>query len=406
MRHSSNEAYSTRKDVSTATSNTAVPSASCRRHGKHDNASGDSLSSTFYMGERMLHGEDMLIPFRSEQGKQMLLDVMQSDSYESYMSLTEQFLTQSSPPSCGLATLAMVLNSLRVDPGRVWRKPWRWFTEDTLISCFQLEKSEKNLGLTMEHFALIAECNGSTAQTFYGSETSLDDFRKLVESVFTSPLEKRFVVAFDRRILGQTGTGHYSPLGAYHKESDMLLVLDVARFKYPPYWVPLETMWEATRTIDPESRRTRGCFVLSRAPLTGPNPSEEVTKYNSLANALSDVSNTFLKRVVAELVHQVRKELLSCPCIGDTCDTLIDCSAYKGGKLLLRELSRMSEIQSVVEADKLAHKVFISEESMRPIDIIIQSMPQFVNQIITVLVIKRGPEFLGEETIRKLLGTS
>ena len=41
-----------------------------------------------------------------------------------------------------------------------------------------------------------------------------------------------FVVAsYDRRSLGQTGTGHFSPIAAYEKSSDSVLILDVARFK-------------------------------------------------------------------------------------------------------------------------------------------------------------------------------
>ena len=34
----------------------------------------------------------------------------------------------------------------------------------------------------------------------------------------------------------QTGDGHFSPVAGYHAGTDSVLVLDVARFKYPPYW--------------------------------------------------------------------------------------------------------------------------------------------------------------------------
>ena len=43
----------------------------------------------------------------------------------------------------------------------------------------------------------------------------------------------------------RTGGGHFSPIGGYHEPSDSALVLDVARFKYPPYWVHLPALWEA-----------------------------------------------------------------------------------------------------------------------------------------------------------------
>jgi hypothetical protein len=42
-----------------------------------------------------------------------------------------------------------------------------------------------------------------------------------------------------RPSLGQTGAGHFSPIAAWHDASDMALVLDTARFKYPPFWAPI-----------------------------------------------------------------------------------------------------------------------------------------------------------------------
>jgi len=38
----------------------------------------------------------------------------------------------------------------------------------------------------------------------------------------------------------------------------MVLVLDVARFKYPPHWVPLTLLWEAMSTIDQATGLRRG----------------------------------------------------------------------------------------------------------------------------------------------------
>lgn len=56
----------------------------------------------------------------------------------------------------------------------------------------------------------------------------------------------------------QTGSGHFSPIGGYHTGKDMVLTLDVARFKYPPHWVPLELLWEAMNTIDGATGHHRG----------------------------------------------------------------------------------------------------------------------------------------------------
>ena len=398
-------------DTAVNTSYSGIPTHNCRRLTNRNPLDPELCESTSYMGRRVSDSSsltDFLIPYRSEKGRELLIDCLRSDANENYMSLSEQFLTQSSPPSCGVATLAMVLNSLRIDPGRVWRKPWRWFTEETLISCFPLEKSEQELGLTMEHFGLIAECNGATAQTFYGSSTTIDEFRRCLDATFSpASWERRIVVAFDRSVLGQTGTGHYSPIGAYHAESDMVLVLDVARFKYPPYWVPVEQMWEAMRTVDPESKRSRGFFIMSRSP-TGYDARTNASKIESphLANvisALMDPKADSLKLIAADLVHGVRKRILSCSCIGKTCETLIDCSSYQQGDALLQEIRLEPSLKTCLSIDQVLQVGCKSEAEMRPIDFFIQSMPQFVHELVTLMIIEQGPLFIGDNSLNALL---
>ena len=50
-----------------------------------------------------------------------------------------------------------------------------------------------------------------------------------------------------------TGDGHFSPVGGYHPEKDLVLILDTARFKYPPHWVKLSTLCDAMRALDPST---------------------------------------------------------------------------------------------------------------------------------------------------------
>lgn len=42
--------------------------------------------------------------------------------------------------------------------------------------------------------------------------------------------------------LPPAGDGHFSPIGGYSAKEDLVLILDTARFKYPPHWVPLEML--------------------------------------------------------------------------------------------------------------------------------------------------------------------
>lgn len=58
-------------------------------------------------------------------------------------------------------------------------------------------------------------------------------------------------------------TGHFSPLGGYCAAQDMVLIMDVARFKYPPHWVPLTLLFQSMNEVDNETKRSRGYAILS-----------------------------------------------------------------------------------------------------------------------------------------------
>jgi hypothetical protein len=68
-----------------------------------------------------------------------------------------------------------------------------------------------------------------------------------------------------RRALGQQIGGHISPLAAYDAKADRFLILDVARYKYPPVWVKTADIFAAMNTLDAANdNKTRG-FVLVTA---------------------------------------------------------------------------------------------------------------------------------------------
>jgi hypothetical protein len=64
-------------------------------------------------------------------------------------------------------------------------------------------------------------------------------------------------------VLRQTGTGHFSPIGAYDEASDSVLLLDTARFKYGPHWVKLDLLFDALIPLDPSTGKSRGYMILS-----------------------------------------------------------------------------------------------------------------------------------------------
>ena len=72
------------------------------------------------------------------------------------------------------------------------------------------------------------------------------------------------LVNFSRATLSDDnqGGGHFSPLSAYNARFDDLLLMDVARYKYPPFWVDTDLLWQAMATTDTSSARHRGYIVV------------------------------------------------------------------------------------------------------------------------------------------------
>lgn len=60
----------------------------------------------------------------------------------------------------------------------------------------------------------------------------------------------RVLVNYDRSAVGQFGGGHWSPVGSYSEKEDAFLVLDVAKYKYPPVWIPSERLFDGMATTD------------------------------------------------------------------------------------------------------------------------------------------------------------
>ncbi|KAL8191927.1 hypothetical protein R6Q57_028658 [Mikania cordata] len=202
------------------------------------------------------------IDFASSEGKQLFMEATQGGTMEGFFKLISYFQTQSEPAYCGLATLAMVLNALSIDPGRKWKGPWRWFDESMLDCCEPLEKV-KAKGISFGKVVCLAHCAGAKVEAFRTNQTSIDEFRKHVIACSTSD-DRHVISSYNRATFQQTGTGHFSPIGGYHAGRDMALILDVARFKYPPHWVPLKLLWEAMDTVDDASGFRRGFMLISR----------------------------------------------------------------------------------------------------------------------------------------------
>lgn len=260
--------------------------------------------------ERTFHKRQLphtLVSLSSVKGKQYFKEALANNGMESFFSLSEQFVTQSEPSFCALSSLAMVLNALCYDPKKTWKGSWRWVSEETL-QCESVQKCGHSLdkvrksGMDFNEFRSLATCHSVPIQSYrvYDNntytnddisssssssisisnspnisprsrpsssselETNIDLFRsQVIETSSSNNADTFIVVNFSRKVLGQTGDGHFSPIGGYNRDRDLVLIMDVARFKYPPFWVPLQQLWQSMSVIDSGTKDSRGYFILS-----------------------------------------------------------------------------------------------------------------------------------------------
>lgn len=219
-----------------------------------------------------------LIAFSSPEGRQLFREALGEGGMEGFFTLSEQFQHQSDPAFCGLGSLSMALNALGIDPGRKWKGPWRWFDESLLDCCEPLPIVQQQ-GIPLRKLHCLARCNGAQSRIAYGDAVSLEAFREVKLCVYmcvvvyvynillprphTHSLHpyarthhqdvirvthapsssdgdgdggpEILLAGYSRKTLGQTGDGHFSPVGGFHRGRDLVLLMDVARFKCMMY---------------------------------------------------------------------------------------------------------------------------------------------------------------------------
>ncbi|KAJ8443055.1 hypothetical protein Cgig2_004260 [Carnegiea gigantea] len=192
----------------------------------------------------------------STAGKRLFDDARAQGAAAGFLEIATNLTTQSKLTYCGLSSLTTILNALFIDPQHVWKGSWRWYDETMLASDDILKKAD-NDGLSFQDLVDLVPRDKVKLQATFASESSLPEFREHVLCSCSS--DSSYILAnFSRSMLGQTGKGHFSPIAAYNPTADAVLILDVARFKYPPHWVPCSNFWESMSAINPFTGKSRG----------------------------------------------------------------------------------------------------------------------------------------------------
>ncbi len=210
-----------------------------------------------------------LIALPSAAGLALLLQ--RSTLRADYAALAQWFETQAHLAYCGVASSVMVLNSLALPaPVAENLSPYRLWTQSNVFAApasARFVRAERVIrqGMSLEQLDGLLNSQGALVRRYHGDTLSLEQFRWLLRRNLSDPAD-RLLVNYDRRAVGQPGGGHISPLAAYDPRSDRVLILDVARYRYPAAWVAVPDLWRAVRTIDGGTGRSRGLLTIEAAP--------------------------------------------------------------------------------------------------------------------------------------------
>ena len=209
---------------------------------------------------------ETLIGASSDKGEALLID---ADAREAYFPLVNSFVTQQNQAFCGVASTVMILNAMELPaPAVPAYDPYRTFTQDNVLTpetekIIPLELIKKQ-GITVDQLAGMIGTFPVTVKLMHAADSTVETFRTEARTALATP--GHFVIInYLRKAIGQEKGGHISPLAAFDAETDRFLILDVARYKYPPVWVKTADLFGAMNTTDKDNdNKTRGYIVIAK----------------------------------------------------------------------------------------------------------------------------------------------
>ena len=211
-----------------------------------------------------------LIPLQSAEGTRLLET---SGARANFYALIQHMNSQQKLSYCGVASAVTVLNTLHptntplcdtLDGKVAYFDQVNFFSkavEQVVAQSVVLKQ-----GFTLQEWSRAVATYGVKTEAWHcGSAEGQADYTNFLARAKAAlqNTNQLLVINFSRKSLGQAGTGHFSPIGAYYEQVNKFLVLDVALFKYPAFWVDGKALWDSLATVDSVSKKNRGFVVIT-----------------------------------------------------------------------------------------------------------------------------------------------
>jgi hypothetical protein len=230
-------------------------------------------------------GEIVIVGWDTKEGQSRLARSAQKTDY---FQLAQNFQPQANPLYCGIASSVIVLNAMRLNrnavPSQVpievelprqlggGRLDYPAYSQLTLLgertesvkpkAVIELENAGKagakiDPGLKLAELKGVLEAYDTRVDLHYADadpEDAIAAFRENLRAVLDDSV-RFMIVNFKGKAMGAPTDGHISPVAAYDEKTDSVLLLDVAGYLNPWYWVPVTHLYGAMHTLDGDHYR-------------------------------------------------------------------------------------------------------------------------------------------------------
>ncbi len=193
-----------------------------------------------------------------------------------YWALSPYYLPQQNGKSCSVASVAMVLNAARINMELT--SDDKLATQDDLLKKVNDKKwsdavdmGQPGGGVVLDELKPIVEeslkaygLKNYTVTTYHmdNSKAARDQLHKDLLENEKSANDFIIINFVQGAYTGDADVGHISPIGAYDKKKGRVLVMDVDREWYEPYWVSESALAGGMATQDKISGHNRGYIYI------------------------------------------------------------------------------------------------------------------------------------------------
>lgn len=199
-----------------------------------------------------------ILPVESDEGRTRL-----ERSLNRYAALSRYFRAQQTPSTCAIASSCMALRALDPDLNDLSEAEFLR-TASSLRKVGSILFTDR--GVMLDEIGLWLTAKFPVlAKARHADEADEREFTKtVIHSLKTQ--DSVVIVNFYGRDMGLDSGGHFSVVGGYDSTTDSVLILDVAKHKFPDYWLPVSSLMNGMRAVDTTAGRSRGFInVMGRA---------------------------------------------------------------------------------------------------------------------------------------------